>query len=113
MNQAQMVKGILEGCVLRLVENRFCYSQELVESLRENGFPQMSSGTLFPMLLRLEKAGYFDIKMIPTGAGPSRKYYRLNQYGQEELQRFRMQWDSLKQIVDDILERGDDHEKNE
>ena len=104
MDQAQMIKGILEGCVLRLVEGRFCYSQEIVNLLRANGFPTMSGGTLFPLLLRLEKNGYFETEMVPTGTGPSRKYYRLNETGREALAQFRRQWSGLKQIVDAILE---------
>ena len=113
MNQAQMIKGILEGCVLRVVEDRFCYSQEMVNILRENGFPGMSSGTLFPLLLRLEKAGYFEVKMVPSAVGPSRKYYRLNQCGRAELTRFCTQWEELKQIVDGILKGDDIHEGEE
>ena len=111
MNQAQMIKGILEGCVLQLLDGRFRYSQEIVDLLREGGFPQMSGGTLFPLLLRLEKSGYFQTKMVPSSVGPSRKYYCLNRYGREELVQFRDQWSALKQIVDGILEGGGADEK--
>lgn len=106
MQQAQMIKGILEGCVLRVVDGRFCYSQEIVDYLRKNGFPDMSSGTLFPLLLRLEKAGCFESRLVPSGAGPSRKYYRLNAYGQQQLADFIIQWERLKRIVDGIVEGG-------
>lgn len=103
MNQAQMLKGILEGCVLKIVSNRSCYSQEIVLLLRQRGFENVSEGTLFPLLLRLDKEGYFDIRMVPSSLGPSRKYYRLNQTGQDELQRFTSEWENLKKVVNQIL----------
>ena len=62
MNESQMLKGLLEGCVLKIIGKGECYSAELVEKLREYGFENVSEGTLFPLLLRLEARELFDTK---------------------------------------------------
>lgn len=103
MNQAQMLKGILEGCVLKIVEHHSRYSQEIVQLLRRQGFADISEGTLFPLLLRQDKEGYFTIRMVSSAVGPSRKYYQLNQAGLAALNRFYTDWENLKSIVDHIL----------
>lgn len=109
MNQSQMLKGILEGCVMKIVSNQSYYSQEIIFSLNRKGFENISEGTLFPLLLRLDKEGYFTIQMIPSSLGPSRKYYRLNQAGHAALQRFISEWNGLKTIVDQIMAEDNDN----
>ena len=104
MHHTQMVKGILEGCVLKIVSKSSLYSQEIVAELKKYGFDTISEGTLFPLLLRLDKEGLFDTKKVATSLGPSRKYYRLNEQGQQELALFLTEWRALKQHVDAVME---------
>jgi PadR family transcriptional regulator PadR len=73
-----MLKGILEGCVLKILSKKRCYSQEMVQMLKAYGFDNISEGTIFPMLLRLEKGGLFQTEKVGTNLGPSRKYYSLS-----------------------------------
>lgn len=87
-NRTQMLKGILEGCVLKITDGRSVYSQEIVNMLREYGFDDMSEGTLHPMLLRLEKDGLFETQRVESQLGPSRKYYTLSAKGKQELRSF-------------------------
>lgn len=87
-NRTQMLKGILEGCVLKIIDGRSVYSQEIVNMLREYGFDDMSEGTLHPMLLRLEKDGLFETQRVESQLGPSRKYYTLSAKGKQELRSF-------------------------
>lgn len=104
INSTQMLKGILEGCVLMMVKKKPCYSQEIVSELRKSGFSDLTDGTIFPMLLRLEKEGLFEIEKIPVSNGPSRKYYVLSQKGQEELADFHLVWTAFRNTVDRIME---------
>ncbi len=103
MNRTQMLKGILEGCVLKLLQDKELYSQEIVMHLKEHGFDEMSEGTLYPMLLRLEKEGLFSTRKRDTRIGPSRKYYALSDKGQLELAEFLRQWQDFKESVDGIM----------
>ena len=103
VNKTQMLKGILEGCVLKIISEKPCYSAEIAEALKNYGFEETSEGTLFPMLLRLEKEGLFDTEKISNPLGPNRKYYRLNAWGTAELQRFIEVWRGFSGIIDNIL----------
>lgn len=98
-----MLKGILEGCVLKLTDERPLYSQEIVTKLREYGFDDISEGTLYPMLLRLEKDDLFETQRVESQSGPSRKYYSLSRKGKQELREFLTAWNEFKSTVDSIL----------
>ena len=52
-NNAQLLKGVLEYCVLRLIEKEPTYGYEIVVQLKQDGFAEISESTLYPLLLRL------------------------------------------------------------
>lgn len=106
VNRTQMLKGILEGCVLQLISEHPCYSVELVLRLREHGFTDVAEGTLFPLLLRLEKEGLFETERVANPLGPSRKYYRLSAAGAAELAAFSREWELFRNIIDHIMKEG-------
>lgn len=89
---------------MKILSKSSLYSQEIVLELKKHGFDAVSEGTLFPLLLRLDKEGLFDTKMVATSMGPSRKYYRLNERGKKELALFITEWSALKQHVDGVME---------
>ena len=49
--------GTLEGCVLAIISREETYGYEISEQLREHGFGRITEGTIYPLLLRLEKNG--------------------------------------------------------
>ena len=107
---AQLNKGVLEGCVLRLVKNAFLFSGEIVAAMRACGFADFSEGTLYPMLLRLEKDGCFIVARKPSGNSPPKKYYKLSERGLEKLEIFEEQWNDLtRNIANVFAEKESDH----
>ena len=110
MNLSQMRKGLLEGCVLQLLDGRSLYSKEIVTLLRVNGFPDLTEGTILPLMLRLDKESLFDTELVESRFGPNRKYYMLNDNGRKALSVFRQQWNELKVSIDHIL-GGEIYEK--
>ena len=56
-SDTQLNKGILEGCVMKLVKTAYRCPAEIVDAMRTAGFAEFSEGTLYPMLLRREKEG--------------------------------------------------------
>lgn len=104
MNNTQMLKGILDWCVLSIIKNEKLFSQEIVIKLKEKGFSDMSEGTLFPLMLRLEKEGYVNSEKKDNPLGASRKYYILNAKGKEALNEFILEWKTFKCKVDTVLE---------
>lgn len=111
INKTQMLKGILDGCVLQILHGRPCYSQELVQLLREKGLENLSEGTLFPLLLRLENEGLFETWKVQSSLGPNRKYYKLSAKGEEELASFIEVWNDFKLVVDHILSTAEDNDE--
>ena len=57
MISTQMLKGTLEGCILGIIRKRETYGYEISEALGQYGFGKITEGTIYPILLRLEKNG--------------------------------------------------------
>ncbi len=102
---SQLGKGVLEGCILKLLEGCFRYSGEIVTLMRECGFADFSEGTLYPMLLRLEKAGCFVTEKRATSNSPPKKYYKLSATGLERLKTFENMWNELVGSVEKVFKR--------
>lgn len=99
----QLSKGVLEGCVLRLLEGRYRYSGEIVSLMRGCGFTYFSEGTLYPMLLRLEKAGCFTVIKKSTSNSPPKKYYKLSEGGLKKLRAFEEDWGNICAAMQNIF----------
>lgn len=101
------MKGILEGCVLALLSREKLYSQEIPKKLGGFGMTEVSDGTLFPLLLRLESDGLIESEKVPIPNGPARKYYSTTEKGLEELSKFKEIWKGLDASVNRILDGGE------
>lgn len=106
--RSQLLKGILDGCVLAIIEEAPVYGYELSRKLHASGLDDISEGTIYPILLRLQKNGYIVGEMRPSDAGPDRKYYTLTKDGEAALARISDEWRQIAQPVNNILlkERG-------
>ena len=104
----QLNKGVLEGCVLRLLKNQFRYSSEIVFLMRANGFGDFSEGTLYPMLLRLERENCFIVEKRASENSPPKKYYRLSDKGLQKLNEFVEMWQNTSSGVNKILREETD-----
>ena len=69
-NNAQLLKGVLEYCVLRLIEKEPTYGYEIVMQLKQVGFAEISESTLYPLLLRLEQQEKVTVERRPSPKGP-------------------------------------------
>lgn len=77
---AQLRRGVLEHCVLALVESRPMYGLDLARALHDHGVLD-SEGTLYPLLSRLRRRGLVDSTWEESPSGPPRRYYRLTPDG--------------------------------
>lgn len=107
-DQSQLVRGILEGCILKIIGDGETYGYEIVERLREYGFRDVNEGTVYPLLIRIEKNNWVTHTKRDSPQGPKRKYFTLTQQGKEEVQHFQDSWKTLQQTVNYILEIGED-----
>ena len=103
MNNSQLLKGVLEGCVLLVLKGDEIYGYELVQKLERLGFTDIVGGTVYPLLQKLEKRGDLISSRKPSSEGPTRKYYQLTQQGQEKSQEFIGQWRSMTDVVNNII----------
>lgn len=103
-NITQMLKGLLEGCILKIVSSSETYGYEICEKLLNYGFQEISEGSVYPILIRLEKKKLLYSTMKKSPLGPMRKYYYLTEEGIKELKWFILSWEKIKQNIDNVLE---------
>lgn len=104
MIPSQMLKGMLEGCILEVIHKRETYAYEISKELEKYGFGVISEGTIYPIILRLQKNDFVTAKLIASSSGPKRKYYSLTQQGEKALAEFRENWSVLSRAVFNLLE---------
>lgn len=101
----QFKKGVLELCVLALLEQRDFYGYELVHQISEN--IDIAEGTIYPLLRRLTQEGYFATYLQESEEGPPRKYYQLTEKGREYTDQLKDEWFRFAAGVDRIVRGGD------
>lgn len=95
-NTTQILKGLLEGCILKIISEHETYGYEICERLISYGFQEVSEGSVYPILIRLEKKKLLYSKMNKSPLGPMRKYYYLTEDGRNELNEFITSWNQIK-----------------
>ncbi|MET7945025.1 PadR family transcriptional regulator [Streptomyces sp. NPDC005302] len=102
----EMLKGTLEGCVLEIIGSEETYGYAITRHLNELGFTDVIEGTVYTILLRLEGHGLVQVTKRPSGVGPPRKFYTLNDAGREQLAKFWAKWQYLSSRIDRLKEGG-------
>lgn len=103
-DRAQLRKGTLEGCILKIISREATYGYAIAVTLRESGFDDLTEGTLYPLLLRLERKGLIAAEYRAGSGGPSRKYYQLTPDGAQCLTEFVAAWQTTGAAVNRILQ---------
>ena len=103
-DRAQLRKGTLEGCILKIISREAAYGYAIAVTLRESGFSDLTEGTLYPLLLRLERKGLIAAEYRAGSGGPSRKYYQLTPDGAQCLAEFVAAWQTTGAAVNRILQ---------
>lgn len=111
--RSQLLKGILDGCVLAIIENETVYGYELSQKLQQVGLNDVSEGTIYPILLRLQKNKLIAGEMRPSESGPNRKYYQLTAEGKKALADIRNEWNQIAVPVSVLLKGGENDGDNE
>lgn len=101
--RSQLLKGVLDGCVLAIIGKQPVYGYELSKKLREAGLEDVSEGTVYPILLRLQKNGMIRGEMHPSMYGPNRKYYYLTEEGRKALVEIMEEWNKISRPVDRLF----------
>jgi PadR family transcriptional regulator PadR len=99
--RSQMKKGILELCVLKVVQFQECYASNISERLKKADL-LVVEGTLYPLLTRMKNAGWIQYRWEESKSGPPRKYYQITDEGVSILEKLEKEWDSLTQSIQSL-----------
>ena len=99
--KAQMRKGILEYCILSILEQGDAYASDIINRLKESQLIVVE-GTLYPLLTRQKNAGLLSYRWEESTQGPPRKYYALSPDGKEFLNELDVAWNELVDAIKTI-----------
>ncbi|OMF57243.1 PadR family transcriptional regulator [Paenibacillus rhizosphaerae] len=104
-NLTEMLKGVLEGCVLEIISRQETYGYEITRQLNALGFTDVVEGTVYTILIRLEKNKLVEITKKPSDMGPPRKFFAINDAGREELKKFWGKWEFVSSKINELKEK--------
>lgn len=107
-NLTEMLKGVLEGCVLEIISRGETYGYEITRRLNALGFTDVVEGTVYTILVRLEKSNLVEVTKKPSDMGPPRKFFALNDAGREELEKFWSKWGFVASKINQLKEEQSD-----
>ena len=99
--KSQMRKGVLEYCILLILEKEPAYTSDIIQKLQEAKLIVVE-GTLYPLLTRLKNSGLLSYQWIESTQGPPRKYYKLTQDGEAFLKELENSWQELNDTINHI-----------
>ena len=98
----QYKKGVLDMCVLSMLQYNDSYGYDLADALSKK--IQVADGTVYPILRKLATDKLVTTYLKESQNGPPRKYYHLTEDGEKKLIEMREDWLSFSKVVEDILE---------
>lgn len=101
----EMLKGVLEGCVIEIISRKETYGYEITRQLNALGFTDVVDGTVYTILVRLEKNKLVVVSKKPSDMGPQRKLFALNDAGREELRKFWNKWEFVSSKMNELKEK--------
>lgn len=103
--KAQMRKGILEFCILSILDKKEAYPSDIIDTLKDAKMIVVE-GTLYPLLTRLKNAELLTYRWEESSSGPPRKYYSLTKMGSAFLEELNSTWSELNVAVTKITKNN-------
>jgi PadR family transcriptional regulator PadR len=101
--RSQWLRGVLDMCVLARLATGESYGYQLAQGLDAAGLGPIQGGTLYPVLLRLQRTGLVEAHWREGRSGPARKYYRLTNEGDAMLRQAITDWHAFSSDVNTVL----------
>ena len=99
----QLLHGVLDMCLLSIIDEEASYGYEMVKKLKDRGLNLASEGSIYPLLSRLQKQGMIEGYLVQSSEGPARKYYRMSKQGRKTLEQWHHDWARFRDSVDVVL----------
>ena len=102
----QLKKGVLEMCVLLMLESGDRYGYDIANELSRS--ITISDGTVYPILRRLKQDHYVSSYLVESPGGAPRKYYTITPEGRKLAASLTNEWQEfIKQVNAFIYKRRD------
>ena len=103
-HRSQLLKGVLDMCLLAIISEEPSYGYEMADKLSKRGLHLTSEGSIYPTLSRMQRSGLITGYFVEAdGSGPPRKYYRIERSGAERLEEWTKEWVDLRYGVDHVV----------
>lgn len=108
--QRELNAGLV-GLVLLAILDRATedlYGYQIAKRLQQagDGSPPVKQGALYPVLRQLSANGLLASRIVPSYAGPPRRYYRITESGRATLAEWRAIWRSTRDFVDGFMDEN-------
>lgn len=101
--RSELLRGVLDLCLLAVIEEGPAYGYEMTKRLRARGLSTVGEGSIYPLLGRLEREGLVETYRAASNGGPPRKYYRPSPEGRQALAAGVSEWRAARDAVDALL----------
>jgi PadR family transcriptional regulator PadR len=101
---SQLLRGVLDLCLLAVMDEEPSYGYEMTKRLRERGLSLVGEGSIYPLLARLEREGLVETYREASNGGPPRKYYRPSRRGRRALAAGVAEWRAARDALDAVLD---------
>jgi PadR family transcriptional regulator, regulatory protein PadR len=101
--RSQLLRGVLDLCLLAVMEEGPAYGYEMTKRLRARGLSIVGEGSIYPLLGRLEREGLVETHRAASNGGPPRKYYRPSREGRRALAAGVSEWRATRDSLDAVL----------
>ncbi len=100
--QSQMRKGVLEFCILSIIQREEAYPSDIIEEMKKAHL-NILEGTLYPLLTRLKNADLLAYRWVESSGGPPRKYFSLTEKGAAFYKELEMTWRGMSDSVERVI----------
>jgi PadR family transcriptional regulator PadR len=100
--QSQMRKGVLEFCILSIIQRGEAYPSDIIEEMKKSGL-HLLEGTLYPLLTRLKNADLLAYRWVESSGGPPRKYFSLTEKGLQFYKELESTWREMSEGVERVI----------
>lgn len=106
--QSQMKKGVLEFCILSVIQQGEAYPSDIIEKMKEAKL-DILEGTLYPLLTRLKNAEFLTYRWVESNSGPPRKYFSMTDKGLAFYKELEDTWHQLANAVHQITSHPENY----
>ena len=101
--QSQMRKGVLEFCILSIIQRGEAYPSDIIEEMKKANL-NILEGTLYPLLTRLKNADLLHYRWVESSGGPPRKYFSLTEKGAAFYKDLENTWREMADGVERVID---------